>query len=502
MGGLTAVRYPGMALRLVKYGYVVAVVDFRGLYASYGSNVAFNRGEWVDAARWDAYDITEWLAAQSFSNGKIGMWGCSATGGSQLQAATTAPPHLKAIFPMSCEFDVYPFGVPGGVAPQRGQRTSVPPSDVRPEQRDALAVPVDADADKSMLAAAVAQHAGNVENAGYVPFRDSVADKIPERWWIKSNPYSYLDAISASGIAMYVAANWDEGATKQGVFFTFNNVENPVKVIVGPGTHCNWSMVKEQTGFDLVVEEHRFFDHWLKGIDNGVMDEPPVRYYTYNAPSGSEWRSATKWPLPSERRTRLHLGQGSLSTSAPAANAGGEAVSRDQATVDYGVSAENLHEKGLTYATEPLSADMQITGHPVVELWVSSTAADGDFVATLQDVAPDGKAISYFVTGQLRASLRKLHTPPYDNLGLPWHRSHEEDAVALVPGEPTLLTFALLPISMVCKAGHRIRLVLTFAAGAATPKLTPAPRVTVYRDSAHPSSIILPVIPGIPGTGA
>ena len=84
--GLTAANYPGKALQLVKYGYVVAVADFRGTYASFGRNAGYNRGEWQDAARFDAYDITEWLASQPWSNGKIGMWGCSATGGSQMQA--------------------------------------------------------------------------------------------------------------------------------------------------------------------------------------------------------------------------------------------------------------------------------------------------------------------------------------------------------------------------------------------------------------------------------
>ena len=81
-GALTVESYPGTAGKLVKYGYVVATVDFRGLYASYGQNEAYNRGEWMTAARRDAYDITEWLARQSWSNGNIGMWGCSATGGS------------------------------------------------------------------------------------------------------------------------------------------------------------------------------------------------------------------------------------------------------------------------------------------------------------------------------------------------------------------------------------------------------------------------------------
>ena len=95
-------------------------MDFRGVYASFGQNRAYNRGEWIDAARMDAYDITEWFARQPWSSGNIGMWGCSATGGSQMQAATMAPPSLKAIFPMSAEFDAYPFRVNGGVAPPPG----------------------------------------------------------------------------------------------------------------------------------------------------------------------------------------------------------------------------------------------------------------------------------------------------------------------------------------------------------------------------------------------
>jgi putative CocE/NonD family hydrolase len=124
-GGLTAANYPGKALQLVKYGYVVAVADFRGTYASFGRNAGFNRGEWQDAARFDAYDITEWLAKQPYSNGKVGMWGCSATGGSQMQALSTAPPHLKAIFPMSCEWDVYSWVAVGGVTPPPGGPTQI-----------------------------------------------------------------------------------------------------------------------------------------------------------------------------------------------------------------------------------------------------------------------------------------------------------------------------------------------------------------------------------------
>ncbi len=488
-GALTVESYPGTAGRLVKYGYVVATVDFRGLYASFGHNEAYNRGEWISAARRDAYDITEWLAQQPWSNGNIGMWGCSATGGSQLQAATTAPPHLKAIFPMSCEFDVYPFRVPGGLSPAKGAPAKVMSTQ---EARDAAAVPVDADTDKSQLKEAVAEHAGTVESPGYAPYRDSIADAITDEasqpWWIKSSPSTYLEEINSSGIAMYLAANWDEGTTKHGAFFTFNNATNPAKLIVGPAGHCGWLAVQSQTGLDITVEERRFFDYWLKGIDNGIMDEDPVYYYTYNAPAGSEWRSAKQWPLPNETRTRYYLGESSLSTAEPT---GGD--QKDETTVAYDVTPDNMATKGLLYETAPLSADVQVTGHPAVNLWVSSTATDGDFIATIQDVGPDSAVTSYNVTGQLRASLRKLQGAPYNNLGLPWHRFNQEDVTSLVPGEPVELEFDILPISMIFKAGHRIRLVITFASRA-TPELDPAPKVTIFRDSEHSSHLTLPII--------
>ena len=492
--GLSAETYPGAAGRLIEYGYVVAVGDFRGVYASYGKNAGYNRGEWMDAARLDAYDITEWLAMQPWSNGNIGMWGCSATGGSQMQALTVAPPHLKAVFPMSCEFDVYPFGVPGGMSDPAGD-TKAPPTASSSGLRDAMAVAVDGDAGGAQLRAATAEHAGNIENAGYVPFRDSVASKIPEMWWIKSSPHTYLDTINESGVAVYAAANWDEAATKYGAFFTVNNLKNPTKLVVGPGAHCAWFSVEMQTGFDIAVEERRFFDHWLKGIDNGVMDEDKVYYYTYNEPKGMEWRSAPSWPLPNEKRTTYYLGAKTLSTSMPA-----DAMAKDDVQIDYSAASMTTSTMGtpnprggIAYTTEPLEKDLRITGHPVAELWIASTHTDGDFIATLQDVGPNGQITSYNMHGRLRASLRKEEQAPYNNLGLPWHPFRKGDVTPLTPGEPTQIKFDLLPISIVFKAGHRIQVTLTFA-DAVTPKVSPAPTVSIYHDAAHPSAIILPVI--------
>jgi len=445
----------------------------------------------------DAYDITEWLAVQPWSTGKIGMWGCSATGGSQLQAATTAPPSLVAVFPMSCEFDAYSFGVPGGMAPAEGDTRS-PPMTTPQEERNKLAAPVDDDTDGIQLAEAIAGQSASVDNLGYMPFRDSVPAALPVQWWNVSSPHTYLDQLNASNTAFYVAANWDEAATKYGAFFTFNNLTRPAKLLIGPAPHCAWSAIPgpgatdinvlDATGFDITVEERRFFDYWLKDIDNGIMDEPPVYYYTYGAEPGTEWRAATTWPLPEEQRIRYYLGEGLLSTETPQGTA-----AKDDFVVSYEANAGNAAEHGLVYQTAPLEHPVQITGHPVVDLWLASTADDSDVVAYLQNVAPDGSSTSYSMHGRLRASLRKEDTAPYDNLGLPWHPFRATDVQPLVPGVPVELHFDILPFSMVFEAGHRIRLILTFA-DKATPILSPTPTVTIYRDAAHPSSITLPII--------
>jgi predicted acyl esterase len=242
------------------------------------------------------------------------------------------------------------------------------------------------------------------------------------------------------------------------------------------------------TGFDITIEERRFFDHYLKGIDNGVMDEPGVYYYTYGKPKGQEWSASRTWPLPNERRVPYYLGAGSLVREAPTAE-----DAKDELVVNYEATAANAAMSGLVYETSALEEELLITGHPVIDMWLASTAADSDVVAYLQNVAPDGSTTSYNMHGRLRASQRKEGSPPYDNLGLPWHPFRAGDAQPLVPGEPVQLRFDMLPISMLFEKGHKLRLILTFA-DAATPRLDPAPSVTVLRDVKHPSTITLPVI--------
>ena len=148
----------------------------------------------------------------------------------------------------------------------------------------------------------------------------------------------------------------------------------------------------------------------------------------------------------------------------------------------------------MTYTTKPLDSDIEVTGHPVIHLWVTSTAKDGDFFAYLEEV--DANGFSHYITeGTLRASHREISEPPFDYLELPYHRSFEEDRIAL-PNEPAELTFDLHPTSNIFDKGHRIRLTITCADkdNALTPEISPPPSVTIFLNTNYSSYISLPVI--------
>jgi predicted acyl esterase len=404
-----------------------------------------------------------------------------------MQALSTAPPHLKAIFPMSCEWDVYSWVAAGGMTPPPGGPTQIMRGAPRGE-RDREAVAVDADIDGALLRAAIAEHAGNLETAGFVPYRDSISKEFGNAWWLKSSPSSYREAINKSGIAVYAATNWAEGFTGYGPPFTFNNLRTPKKLIFGPGKHCDWSTVLTDTGFDIVIEELRFFDHWLRGIDNGVMREPAVTYYTYNEAAQKAWKHSRTWPLANERRTDFFLEADSL---VKAAAAPGET----RMQVHYDVDNTSFWKSGMSFVGAPLAADMEVTGHPVMHVWLSSTATDADVIARIDDLAPDGTASYVGVEGKLRASMRALAKAPYENLGLPWHPGTGNSRQPLEPGKPVELTFDFMPTSYLFKAGHRVRVTLQFADARATAKVDPPPQVTVLHGKEFPSRMVLPVIP-------
>jgi putative CocE/NonD family hydrolase len=501
---------------LIKRGYVAASADVRGSGASFGRTLGIFTAEESQ----DAYEITEWLARQPWSNGRVGMFGGSYLGITQLMAAGRKPPHLRAIFPVMSAFDLYADIAQGGVLKDDFLRSWS--ALTRTLDLDQIAAPVDDDKGGTLLKKAIEDHRGNrslFEVMAPLKFRDSrdaLTKTQPNLEWA---PVGRVPDINASGIPMYLWCGWFDAFMRDG-FLMYRNFTAPRRITIGAWSHSpkDPAVVKEEYTL-LAYEEMRWFDYWLKGIDNGIMKEAPVTYQVMVAPGKSVWKTAHQWPLPSVQDAVLYF-QAGRTDSVASANDGrltSRAPARDSARdvyrVDYSTSSGTTTRwdntvgggfgysdraasdaKGLTYTTAPLQAEVEVTGHPVVRIWASTAAPDADLFAYLEEVEPSG--VSHYVTGGvLRASHRAVSDPPYDNLGLPYHRSYEADVAAPAPGVPFELRFDLEPTSNVFDKGNRIRLTITGADkdNAATPVLSPAPEVTIYRERLHPSSIALPV---------
>ncbi|WNE95163.1 CocE/NonD family hydrolase [Streptomyces luomodiensis] len=486
----------GMA-DLTAYGYVVAFVDRRGNGASFGTMTGYHSR--TEAA--DAYDITEWLAAQPWSDGEVGVFGCSNTGDAAMQAATVGAPHLKAVFAGNYSFHKYDAFQRGGIRANWG----VGPNRTREE--DLRNLPVDADPDGTLLRQAVEQHQANTSLRDMwraAPYRDSYVDSVGTRPWTEYSVATYREAIERSGVPLYSYDGWDDDFRKESLV-SAATLSNPHKVLIGPWQHC------ENQGFDIVAERHRFFDYWLKGIDNGIMDEPPVHYYTGSFDGTGQWRDTAQWPpRPSARQTRYYLADGPTGT-VDSVNDGGLTRDRprghggkDDYTVDYSVSCPDPVDqeqtcpqdaKGLTYTTAPLKRHTELTGHPVVSLRLSATSADGNVFAYLSDVAPDG-TVRILTDGRLRLALRGTQRAPYDVLGTPWRRGDTADARPMPSGKAERVDFDMLPLSSVVPAGHRLRITITGADVRESDRteVSPAPVYTVHREPARASSITLPVV--------
>ena len=283
------------APELVKYGYVVAYVERRGLGASFGERRGYN--DRIEAE--DAYEVNEWLARQPWSSGKVGMVGCSNTGVAGMHAITMRPPHLAAAFLGCFAWDTYDWTLRGGIFAQWGTGVQ------RTLEDDMKSKPVDGDEGKVLLLQAAREHQNSTNLAALwrgMPYRDDFSPLTASRFWNEGSISSYADQMRESGVALYITGGWRDDLRRD-AWVTFNNwVPGRRRIVIGNWIHCR------NPGFDLFAEMHRFFDFYLKGIDNGFANDEPIHYFTVNAKAGEEWRSATSWPLPQTRYTAFHLG--------------------------------------------------------------------------------------------------------------------------------------------------------------------------------------------------
>ena len=501
---------------LVKHGYAVLVVERPGTGASFGvMNASFEVG-----AR-EANEILNWTAAQKWCDGNIGMYGDSFQAMIQFAAAATGNPHLKAIFPASSGFDTYSsVTYPGGVL----NKTFASFFSWSTSFLERVPTPVDSDKDGSLLAQARQERsASTLSKQSEIwfrkfPFRDSMRSDGNRMWEGQGNLYPLLDRINQSGVPVYMTTGWyDLFSGANDMFLWYENLTGPRRLVIRPADHSE--VEKDQSDLDHGAEAHRWFDYWLKGINNGIMNEPPIHYYVMGAPKKDSWRTSDHWPLAEQKLTPFYFAQGKTGSVA-SINDGllhpeppGHKDAADAYTVDYSTSSGKYSrwyavnwprnypdmqandQRTLTYTTLPLEADAEVAGHPLVHLWLTADAPDLDAFVYLEEVDGSGKSI-YITEGILRTSHRKLSRPPYNNLGLPFHSHYQSDLQPLPPGQPAELVFSLLSTSYRFPKGSRIRVSVAFADADnfETPVLDPAPKLQVLRDQEHASFVKLPIV--------
>ncbi|GAA0498917.1 CocE/NonD family hydrolase [Pigmentiphaga daeguensis] len=424
--------------RWVPDGFVVIQVDSRGTGRSEGYLDPFGPIETRDLYEW-----IEWAGGQPWSNGKVGLIGVSYLAIKQWQVAALRPPHLAAIVPWEGSSDLYRDGsYHGGIlsnsfteawwprqvlANQYGSGASTHRDRLTGERTTGPDLP------EAILRGSRADHP-----------RDRLEHPLDDAW----NQAREAD-LSAIQVPILSAANWGgPGMHLRGNFEGFLRAGSRDKWLFAHiGTHYESFYLPR-----YVALQKRFFDHYLRGADNGWDREPRVQLAIRRPDGTAELRQEHEWPLARTRWTRLHLDADALMLAPQAPGAGGRAV--------FDAMGEGLH-----FSTAPFEEDVEFTGPASLRLWASSSTADMDIFAVLRVFDPEGKEASFIgahervpmALGWLRASRRK--TDPARSLPYrPWH-THDE-IQELEPGQAYPLDIEIWPTSMVFPRGWRLVLTL------------------------------------------
>ena len=475
----------------VPRGYACVRVDTRGSGKSPGLS---DPGSWQEAL--DFYDAIEWAAKQDWCSGNCGTAGISYHATSQWKVAGMNPPSLKAIMPWEGWADAYrDSAYHGGIFGLYFIAT--------------------------WTATHIAHHLlGKPSTYNPDAFRNErlwqyARHNLDTGWW--DNRKAHWDKIE---VPLYSVGNWSGMA-----LHLRGNVEGFVrakskhkKLRIHTGTHYHPFYSEEGKKDQL-----RFWDHWLKGKDTGLMDEPPVKLLIRTGGGGPyQFRHENEWPLARTKWTRFYLKasddanavDGSLAPNAPAETKpitygatgmakGGAGAIASSTTLAAGVT----HRMGISFETAPLESDTEVTGPINLVIWVSSTTEDMDIFATLRNVDAQGNDV--WETGQqgqqvpvakgwLRVSQRELDP----ELSLPYRPYHKHQRrLPLDAGKPVECQVEIWPTCMVFKKSHRIRLDVQPRDGVGSAPYTHyhgeynTGQNTVYTGGDKASYLLLPIIP-------
>ncbi|RWI66019.1 MAG: CocE/NonD family hydrolase [Mesorhizobium sp.] len=468
----------------VPHGYAVVVGDVRGTGASFGVSLySRSRDETLDFS-----DVLDWIVAQPWSTGRVVGYGLSYTANTAEWMAERNHPALRGIIPMAASYDPYEeVYFPGGVSTAYGTAwadmvrnldRNVPSPGVRP-------VGPSGEAD---LAAALRDHQPGrslSEGLRQVTFKDDRLAIWGGASMLDWSNREAADRVSRSGTPYQNWASWFDLGMAQGAVCRFLLQSNPMNVIIGPWNHSGSGtydplQADGEPILPTLSMQHannlRFADLCFSG--RAAREQGKVlHYYTL----GEGWKSTAVWPVPATRQ-RWYISSGSRLTASPddsgldslqvnpAAQEDDNSMRWDTDRLGFGDRRKFLDGR-LAYTSEPLTRDLEITGHPVVYLNVTSTREDSAFFVYLEAVKPNGE--SFLLTeGQLRALHRKVWTDsPLSPLG-PQHSYLKRDAEPLIPGEPAILTFTMFPISARLPSGYRLRVCL---AGSDKPNFANVP---------------------------
>ncbi len=512
------------AKRFLANGYAWVDVDVRGSGASFGTRrFPYSPEEIKDGA-----EIVEWIVNQPWSDGNVGAIGISYDGAAAELLLANKHPAVKAAAPLFSAFDLYAeIAYPGGIhltwftntwqqVIDKLDRNILPFGGWLTALFAKGVLPADEDSDRTLLGHAIQDHSANWnphQEAMGIVFRDDPSSFSPASTIDTISSHSYATDVGASGAAVYSYSGWFDGAYPHAAIRRHVTLSNPAnKLIIGPWDHGGKNNISPfGTGpseFDHAGELLKFFDEHLKGIDTGIREEKPVHYYTMGE---EQWKATDTWPPKATMVSYYLAPDNRLTTQKPSLAQASDTYQVDPTT---GTGEESrwhtlIHrpitnpypdrseqdQKLLSYTTIPLDQDIEVTGHPLVTLYVASTATDGTFFVYLEDVDEEGH-VTYITEGMLRALHRHFgkSAPPYKNV-VPYRTFSRRDARSLMPGEITSLTFDLLPTSYVFKKGHRIRLAVAGADHTHFRILPgPPPTITLYRTSIFPSHLHLPIV--------
>ncbi|MEW6142205.1 MAG: CocE/NonD family hydrolase [Chloroflexota bacterium] len=456
----------------VSKGYVHVIADVRGSSPSEGQWNVLDKKE-----QQDGYELIEWIAKQPWCNGKVAMVGESYFAAIQYLVAATQPPSLVTIVPCDGFTDAYRDWIYQGGMYNAGQlgyfipstyETCLPQGE-RPSKKWQPPAPI---------------------------ILDTILRPTDGSYYWERSSYTKFDKIT---VPIYHMTSAGHFVHYRGQLNAYMAINKPKKLLIGAAPP--FEMFHSPALSQQIV---RWLDYWLKGIDTGIMNEPPVAVYLTGS---DEWRYEFEYPLARTEWTSwyLHRGSGNGASKPPYGLLNVDRPTEEEAgdSYDYPESQRSVasNQPVLAYLTSPLDRDMEIIGPASLILYAASTADDMNWVIKIDDQAPDG-SIAVVTKGWLKASHREID-PAKSKPGQPFHT--HSNPTRIEPNKTYKYEIELWPIFHTFRAGHRLR--LRIASGDsfiwdvmnAHNALFQPGRNTIFHNMACPSHLILPIIPS--GTG-